>query len=131
MDEDVLQLIDRLKKTCSDQVKYYEKLIDIVQRISGQLAVSRGDLSGVMPLFEEKKKILNSVIELKNSSSEDIKKWCSIKDEIDSEGDAEELNRILKTLQERMQVFLESEDQIEQYIKPVLDNVNQSADKNE
>ena len=51
---DYSELMQTLTQSYSRQIERYKELQVIVQKILGQIAVSRGNFSGVMGLFEKK-----------------------------------------------------------------------------
>ena len=115
-DREDLDKIGALSASCRKQAQLYGNLRQIAQSILGKLAISRGDVGGVMNLFADKQKILDTVMEEKASISMLVEWWQSEKRRLAEEDSASELNEAVEKLEKTISSFLESEDQLERYI---------------
>ncbi len=110
-------LLKELTRSYSLQVELYKKLNAIVHRIYGQLVVSRGNVSGVMPLFEEKQKILNAISAERERTQQSAQSWQQKKAGVSRSDETARLDSILSEAEGAIRTFLDTEQQLERYLK--------------
>jgi len=109
-------LIDELTKSYSRQIDGYTLLKTIGQKILGRIALSRGDLAGVLPLFEEKQKILEIITKERENIKEYSEKWQKEKKNIPQSESTQKLDTILEQAQQAILLFLQTEEQLAKFI---------------
>ncbi len=117
---DYSPLIDNLIQSYSDQLGRYNELTILVQQILGQMALSRGDFSGVMGLFEKKKKLLQVIEEERERAKENIALWQKDKTTIPPSENTARLDAVLADTERAIEGFLETEDQLKKYLEHTL-----------
>jgi flagellar biosynthesis/type III secretory pathway chaperone len=111
------ELIDTLVDSYSQQVVIYRKLNDLVQRILGQLAMSRGDISVVMGLFGQKQQLLDSITRERERVRPHAEQWQNVKAEVQRGEHTRRLDEVLAEIQQAIQTFLGREEQLKCYFK--------------
>ena len=120
MHMDFTVLIDDLFQSYSRQLEYYQELKVLVQKITGQLAMSRGDLAPVMTLFNTKKKILDDIERERELVKEPAAVWQEHKAKCASHEAAAQLDKVLAETEQAIKLFLESEDQLQTYLEHAM-----------
>ncbi len=115
-------LVEGLIQSFSCQVELYKKLIVIVQKVLGQIAISRGDFSSVMGLFEEKQKLLEKIEKERDRSKKSVEIWQKEKDRIPDSEQTARLDTILAEAEKVIKDFLEIEDQLKKYLEHNMNN---------
>ncbi len=111
-----LDKMGALAASCRRQTLLYANLRQLAQTILGKLALSRGDVGGVMSLFTDKQKILDDVMSEKNSVAELVQWWQGEKLLLSHKQTAADLNAAVAQLEKAITTFLDSEDQLERYL---------------
>ena len=111
------EIIDTLIQSYTSQREWYKELHIIVQKILGQMVLSRGDLSGVMHLFKQKQRLLEAIQNERERVKNESAVWQKEKDQIPASESTHCLNTILTETEEAIKVFLETEDQLQKYIE--------------
>ena len=114
---DYSKLIEELTQSFTSQIEIYKQLQVIVQKILGQIALSRGDFSGVMGLFEEKQKLLEKIEKERENSYKSVETWQKEKDTIPHSDERDHLDRTLAETEKVIKDFLETEDQLKKYLE--------------
>ena len=114
---DYSKLIEELTQSFTSQIEIYKQLQVIVQKILGQIALSRGDFSGVMGLFEEKQKLLEKIEKERENSYKSVEMWQKEKDTIPHSDERDHLDRTLAETEKVIKDFLETEDQLKKYLE--------------
>jgi uncharacterized protein (DUF849 family) len=114
------RLVDELCRSYTLQAELYSKLNAVVQKIYSQLVLSRGNLSGVMSLFEEKQRLLNAINAQREETKNDAEIWQKTKDTIEQTKQTAILDEVLTHTQNNIQKFLETEQQLEHYLKHMM-----------
>lgn len=117
---DYSPLIDELIKSYSGQLARYNELKIIVQQILGQVAISRGDFTGVMGLFEKKQDLLKIIEQERELAKDNIALWQKEKNTIPSSGNTERLDAVLADIEKALKDFLETEDQLKKYLDQAM-----------
>ncbi len=120
-------LIEELTQSFTNQIKVYEQLQVIVQKILGQIALSRGDFSGVMGLFEEKQKLLEKIEKERENSNKSVEIWQKEKDNIPPSDEKDQLDRTLAETEKVIKDFLATEDQLKKYLEHNMDSKGNTA----
>ena len=114
---DYSKLIEELTQSFTSQIEIYKQLQVIVQKTLGQIALSRGDFSGVMGLFEEKQKLLEKIEKERENSYKSVETWQKEKDTIPHSDERDHLDRTLAETEKVIKDFLETEDQLKKYLE--------------
>lgn len=110
-------LIGELTGSYARQVEWYNQLKITVQKILGQIAVSRGTMTGVMGLFEEKKRLLENIERERAQSKGNTELWVQVKKELAGSESAGRLDSILADTEKAIREFLETEEQLKKYLE--------------
>ncbi|MBD3390884.1 MAG: hypothetical protein GF418_02500 [Chitinivibrionales bacterium] len=121
-------LVVELTRSYTLQAELYRKLSDLVQKIYGQLVLSRGDLSRVLPLFEEKQKLLNAITAERGRTQEPADRWQREKGSVPRSEATDRLDTVLARVETTIRGFLETEQQLEHYLKHLADTEGASPD---
>jgi len=114
---DYSNLIDELIRSYTSQIELYRKLEIVVQKIIGQVAVSRGDYSSVMRLFEEKQKLVRSIEAEREQVKGSRELWQKEKELVPETGGCLKLDSVLAEAEEVIREFLEAEEQLKTYLE--------------
>ncbi|MFP4416704.1 MAG: hypothetical protein ACLFSB_05495 [Chitinispirillaceae bacterium] len=114
------KLVDNLTESYTIQRDLYRRLTTLGQRILGQLSVSRGDVSTVMPLFQEKQQLLEQISVVRERSQQESLLWQQKKDSAGRNPAAQTLNAVLDEVQRSIQRFLATEDQVKRYLEHLM-----------
>ncbi len=114
---DYSRVINKLTESYTRQHERYMELHVIVQKILGQIAISRGDFSGVMGLFEKKQQLLDVIEKEREAIKPDIEYWQNEKKFITASEAVTRLNTILAETESSIKSFLEAEDQLQRYLE--------------
>lgn len=110
------------------QLCWYRELGLLVQKILGKLILSRGDISGLVSGLEKKQKILSSIENERNRTSDYVKHWQERKNYVTNENEVQELNLILTDVENAIKAFLNEEDQLKKYIERLVEKDTQDKD---
>lgn len=110
-------LIEELTQSYSRQIEWYTKLETIVQKILGQVVLSRGDFSTVMGLFEEKKRLLETITQERESMKNNVEIWQKEKSQIPPSESTAKLNAVLSDAERAIKTFLDTENQLKKYLE--------------
>ena len=114
---DYTELIEELTQSFTSQIEIYKQLQVIVQKILGQIALSRGDFSGAMGLFEEKQKLLEKIEKERVRTNKNVEIWQREKESIPLSNEREHLDKTLAETEKVIKDFLEAEDQLKKYLE--------------
>jgi hypothetical protein len=103
-------LIGELTESYTRQVQWYIQLKIIVQRILGQIALSRGDMSRVMALFQEKMRLLDTIEKERGKTQKYNEQWQRVKKELSGSEPAKHLDLVLANAEKAIREFLEMEE---------------------
>ncbi len=106
------ELIDRLTESFTKQTDWYRRLNDLGQQILGRIVLSRGDLSGVMPLFEEKRRLLDEIMLERHNIQGGVDAWQEMKPHLKRSSEADALDEILGRAETAIFDFMKSEEQL-------------------
>lgn len=124
---DYSTLIEELTQSYTRQNEWYSQLTTLVQKILGQITLSRGDLSGVMPLFKEKQELLDTIIQERDRTKDHIEIWQKDKGNIPSNDSTERLDLVLQKTEKEIKAFLASEEQLKKYLVTLTGNGGKST----
>ncbi len=111
------ELIQTLTQSYSRQIERYKELQVIVQKILGQIAVSRGNFSGVMGFFEKKRHLLEIIEQEREQVKTDAELWQKEKGRIPASESTAGLNAVLAETELAIKEFLETEDQLQKCLE--------------
>lgn len=109
-------LVADLTESYTMQLAYYRELGCLGQRILGQVVLSRGDLTSVMPLFEEKERCMDTIVRERERVKQQTDSWQACKGEVTDVPGADRLDAILADTEAAIREFLRSEDQLKRYL---------------
>ncbi|HON10314.1 MAG TPA: hypothetical protein PLE24_05560 [Chitinispirillaceae bacterium] len=127
MDENDTILIQDLADSFSRQLQWYRQLRDLVRKILGRLVLSRGDTSGVITGFEQKKALLEKIEDERNRSAGLVERWQSRKGLIGAEEKSAMLEDVLEQTGRAIQEFLDEEKQLEKYLESIIKKEERGA----
>jgi hypothetical protein len=113
-------LLNELIRSYSSQMRDYRQLHALGQKMLGKLTLSRGDMSGIMGLFEQKQVLLASIERQRDAVSESAAVWRREKVAIPPGRLSAQLDSILDQIQLAIQEFLETEDQLKRHLEHAL-----------
>ncbi len=117
---DYSPLIDDLIQSYSGQLGRYNELKILGQQILGQMALSRGDFSGVMRFFEKKQKLLKLIEEEREGAKDNIARWQKEKNSIPPSEKTARLDAVLADTEKAIKEFLETEDELKKFLEHTL-----------
>lgn len=106
----------RLHSCFTKQIAIYKELDGMAKNLTGQIALSKGDFTQVLPIMEKKKKLLEEISTLKEQAEKDITFWRTHKTEAE-ENLASNLNETLETMEQTIKRFLISEKQLQKQLE--------------
>lgn len=106
----------RLQECFLKQISLYKDLDRITRGLSGQIALSKGDFTQVLPTMEKKQELLAEIETLKEQANADITLWQEHKEEADSSV-SDSLNATLESMQGTIKKFLISEKQLQKQLE--------------
>jgi hypothetical protein len=113
-------LVRELTDTFSHQVQMYRELTTLVQRMIGNLVLSRGDMSGLLSSMEKKKKMLELIETERHSHSDAIMRWQSLKNNVTMTPEVNILEKVLEDTGCAIKEFINQEEQLRTYIEKCL-----------
>ncbi len=114
------QLIGALTESYNKQLALYRELHDLGQRILSQIVLSRGNLASVMPMFEQKQRILNDVDDHRRAALPMTEQWQRIKHEVARSAGTNALNDLLGRVEQAIGMFLADEDQLKRHLEHLM-----------
>ncbi len=119
---DYTTLIEELIQSYTRQNEWYSQLTILDQKILGQIAMSRGDLSGVMVLFKEKQELLDVITQERDNTKNQIEVWQKDKGVIPTSESTVKLDAVLQETETAIKKFLDIEDQLKKYLETLTEN---------
>jgi len=108
-------VIAGLKHLFSQQLAHYTTLNELARKVAGKLALNRGDIAALMPVIEEKQRILQEISRLRDQGAPFIKAWQQRKAQLGDTPAVGELTELFDRVQQVIRTFLESEEQVETF----------------
>ncbi len=108
-------IIERLAVSFTEQAGVYGELDRVTRSLSGKIAMSKGDFSGVIPILEEKQQMLATLDQLKAAVADEIALWQEHKSAVDKDESAT-LDHVLDDLELQIKRFLNSEKQLQKQL---------------
>jgi hypothetical protein len=99
------------------QAELYGKLNDCVHRMYGSLVLSRGDLSQVMGMFDEKQRLVNAISSERERIRDSVEVWQNSKMSRSESREAAGLSEALEKTEAAIKSFLDIERQLERYLQ--------------
>jgi hypothetical protein len=99
----------------NSQLEIYKQLTRLTSSISAEVARTKGNMSGLTAKFEQENTLLDQIVKLKEQASGDIEIWLAEKQNASSE-DAKKLDEIIKSVQEEISRFLNTEKMLKKQI---------------
>jgi hypothetical protein len=113
-------LISELVASYRRQLSLYQGLTALVQKTLSQVIMSRGDVSGLMGSFGQKKDMLESILAERSGAEPLVKAWHERKDKVTKDSRTAQLDSLLSKTQAVIQEFLDSEEQLKKYLEHVV-----------
>lgn len=114
---DFKKVIDELTQSYSLQSTWYRELKILVQKILGQITLSRGDFSSVVGLFEKKSTIMDQIIKERDISKTNVDFWQNNKNNYTADEYSHKLDVVLEEVAHEIREFLEIEEQLKKCIE--------------
>jgi hypothetical protein len=106
------ELIEQLIESFTKQTGWYRRLNDLGQQILGKVVLSRGNLAGILPLFEEKRRLLDEIMLERHNIQGDVDAWQEMKSQVGGSSKADALDDILGKAEAAIAEFMRSEEQL-------------------
>jgi len=100
--------IENLMTFFAAQLEIYKQLTKLMSSISGDLARTKGNMSGLTGKFEQENALLDQILKLKEQANPDIEIWLAEKQNASGE-EAKKLDNAIKEVQEEIARFLNTE----------------------
>lgn len=113
-------LVDTLTDSFTRQNALYEKLERLVQRMLNQVVLSRGDLTGVMPLFAEKQRLMEAITHERERTGAQSGRWQREKGGCPSSVDTGALDGVLAETEKVIGRYLQGEEQLRTYLAHLM-----------
>jgi hypothetical protein len=126
-DKAVLARITELTGSYVLQCSLYNKLSDCVQKMYGQLVLSRGNLSGVMGMLKEKQMLIQAISAERDRVRSKAEIWQTEKSSVPQSVESERLNEVLTRTESAIKAFLDIESQLEKYLLRLTEQESRPA----
>ncbi len=113
--------ISLLSASFSKQLAWYGELSRIVQKTLGQLVLSRGDTTAVMPSVVLKCKIIDMIAQERENIREVADFYRLRKETMMPSQPKTDLERLLAQSESAIKEFLDGEDQLKRYLEFVME----------
>jgi hypothetical protein len=113
-------LIAGLTRSYTHQLELYKTLTALVQKALSHVVLSRGDLSGLIPVFTKKQELIDTIVKERQEMDPSVRLWQDRKADLRQSAQSQELDELLKTTQSAIFEFLEYEEQLKKYLEHVL-----------
>ncbi|ERP38843.1 flagellar export chaperone FlgN [Chitinivibrio alkaliphilus] len=107
---------ERLCTVFSEQVSCYEALLHITKKLSGSIAVSKGDLTSLMSVMEEKQQLMQHLDTLTSENQTEMTLWQAEREHA-SESVREQVNSSLDRVTQAIERFLQAEKQLQKQLE--------------
>jgi hypothetical protein len=113
-------LISALQASYKRQLSQYRSLASLVQKTLSQVVLTRGDMSGLVANFAQKKAILESILKERAEAEPLVLLWQERKAAIPKTAQTAQLDSLLSNTQSVIREFLEGEEQLKKYLEHVV-----------
>ena len=110
-------LIQRLTAVLTGQLEHYREMRDLVRKMLSRVVLSRGDISGVIPCLEKKKRLFDVIESDRQECSDLFAQWQNRKGSIKEDALVAQMNSILDQTEITIREFLDEEEQLKKYIE--------------
>jgi hypothetical protein len=117
-------LISSLQVSYKRQISLYQSLASLVQKTLSQIILTRGDISGLMGNFAQKKDLLDSILKERAESEPLVALWQKRKADVPLNAQTAQLDSLLQKTQSVIQEFLEGEEQLKKCLEHVVKKGN-------
>jgi hypothetical protein len=117
-------LISSLQESYKRQISLYQSLASLVQKTLSQIILTRGDVSGLMGNFAQKKDLLDSILKERAESEPLVAMWQKRKADVPLNAQTAQLDSLLQKTQSVIQEFLEGEEQLKKCLEHVVKKGN-------
>jgi hypothetical protein len=117
-------LISSLQVSYKRQISLYQSLASLVQKTLSQIILTRGDVSGLMGNFAQKKDLLDSILKERAESEPLVALWQKRKADVPLNAQTAQLDSMLQKTQSVIQEFLEGEEQLKKCLEHVVKKGN-------
>jgi hypothetical protein len=117
-------LIFSLQESYKRQISLYQSLASLVQKTLSQIILTRGDVSGLMGNFAQKKNLLDSILKERAESEPLVAMWQKRKADVPLNAQTTQLDSLLQKTQSVIQEFLEGEEQLKKCLEHVVKKGN-------
>ncbi|HEX2955393.1 MAG TPA: hypothetical protein VHO70_01100 [Chitinispirillaceae bacterium] len=113
-------IVRELTDTFNYQVRMYRELTLLVQKMIGNMVLSRGDMSGLLSSMEKKKKMLELIEIERHSHSDAIMRWQLLKNNVTMTSEVSVLEKVLEDTGCAIKEFINEEEQLRTYIEKCM-----------
>jgi hypothetical protein len=117
-------LISALQESYNRQLSLYQSLASLVQKTLSQVVLTRGDVSGLMGNFAQKKGLLESILKERAETEPLVRSWQERKAMVPQSDQTARLDSLLSKTQSVIREFLEGEEQLKKYLEHVVKRGN-------
>jgi predicted GTPase len=117
-------LISSLQESYKRQISLYQSLASLVQKTLSQIILTRGDVSGLMGNFAQKKDLLDSILKERAETEPLVAMWQKRKADVPLNAQTVQLDSLLQKTQSVIQEFLEGEEQLKKCLEHVVKKGN-------
>ena len=117
-------LISALQASYKRQLSLYQSLATLVQKTLSQVVLTRGDMSGLMGNFAQKKSLLESILAERAGTEPLVREWQERKATVPQNDHTARLDSLLSQTQSVIREFLEGEEQLKKYLEHVVKKGN-------
>jgi hypothetical protein len=117
-------LIAALQASYRRQLSLYRSLASLVQKTLSQVVLTRGDMSGLMANFAQKKALLESILKERAETEPVVRLWQERKASVPQSDETAGLDSVLSKTESVIREFLEGEEQLKKYLEHVVKRGN-------
>ena len=111
-------LIKSLIRSYEYQDRLYQELTLLVQKILGKVTLSRGDMVGVVNLFDEKNVLLDKIGKERDLIADEVSSWQQRKESLKNHENFNQLDQVLISIEKTISSFMNIEDQLRLFMEP-------------
>ena len=110
-------LITRLHQACGKQLALYRQLCDFTQRMLQRLVMSRGDMTGLRDVFEQKRRLVGEIERERAGMHELAGRWQERKSQVVQCAATRDLDTLFGSMETAIRKYLELEAQVRTYLE--------------
>ena len=116
---DDIELLDGLLAVYRDLSGWYGELRELSEKILGRLVLSRGDLSGIVPMLKHKQELL-AAIERRRGETAGLETLWQERKQLITDRRAARFNLLLEETSAQMKRFIDTEEQVKRRLEHIM-----------